>query len=113
MNKAKQKRLEAKGWKAGSAADFLELTPDEAALIEIKLSLARSLRRRRQKRMTQAQLAKKLKSSQPRVAKAEGGDASVSVELLVRAMLATGATPKEIGQAIAVAGKSVAVVAET
>ncbi|HLQ46583.1 MAG TPA: helix-turn-helix transcriptional regulator, partial [Planctomycetaceae bacterium] len=71
------------------------------------------LRRRRQKRMTQAQLAEKLNSSQPRVAKAEGGDASVSVELLVRAMLATGATPKEIGQAIAVAGKSVAVVAET
>lgn len=113
MDKAKRKRLEAKGWKVGSAADFLGLTPEEAALIEIKLALARSLRRRRQKRMTQAQLAEKLKSSQPRVAKAEGGDASVSVELLVRAMLATGATPKEIGKAIAVAEKAVAVAAET
>jgi alkylhydroperoxidase/carboxymuconolactone decarboxylase family protein YurZ len=49
------------------------------------------------------QLAEKLQSSQPRVAKAEGGDSSVSMELLVRAMLATGATPKEIGKAIAVA----------
>jgi transcriptional regulator with XRE-family HTH domain len=58
--------------------------------------------------MTQAQLAKKLQSSQPRVAKAEGGDASVSMELLVRAMLATGATPKEIGKAIAIAERAVA-----
>ena len=101
MDKAKRKRLEAKGWKVGSAADFLGLTPEEEALIEIKLALAKSLRKRRQKRMTQAQLAEKLLSSQPRVAKAEGGDASVSLELLVRAMLATGATPKEIGKAIA------------
>ena len=101
MDKVKRKRLEAKGWKVGSAADFLGLSPEEEALIEIKLALAKSLRKRRQKRMTQAQLADKLRSSQPRVAKAEGGDASVSLELLVRAMLATGATPKEIGKAIA------------
>ncbi len=106
MDKAKRQRLEARGWRLGSAADFLGLTPEEAALVEMKLSLARSLRQRRQKRMTQAELAERLRSSQPRVAKAEGGDASVSLELLVRAMLATGATPKEIGKALAVAGKN-------
>ena len=104
MNRRKRQRLEAKGWKLGSAAEFLNLTADEAALIEIKLALSRSLRERRQKRMTQAQLAQRLKSSQPRVAKAEGGDASVSMELLVRAMLATGATPKDIAGAISAAG---------
>jgi DNA-binding NarL/FixJ family response regulator len=109
MDKAKRKRLEAKGWKVGSTADFLGLTAEETALIEIKLSLARSLRERRQKRMTQAQLAEKLKSSQPRVAKAEGGDATVSIELLIRAMLATGATPKQIGRAIAIAQGTVEV----
>lgn len=103
MDKAKRRLLEARGWKVGSTADFLGLTAEEEQLIEIKLALARSLRARRQKRMTQAQLAERLKSSQPRIAKAEGGDASVSVELLVRAMLATGATPREIGNAIAVA----------
>jgi predicted XRE-type DNA-binding protein len=104
MNRPKRRRLEAKGWKLGSAAEFLNLTDDEAALIEIKLALSRSLRERRQKQMTQAQLAERLKSSQPRVAKAEGGDASVSIELLVRAMLATGATPKDIAGAISAAG---------
>lgn len=101
MKKAKRERLEAKGWKVGTVAEFLGLTPEESALIEIKLALARRLRERRQKRMTQAQLAEKIQSSQSRVAKAETGDSSVSLELLVRAMLATGASPKEIGKAIA------------
>ena len=58
-------------------------------------AMNRKLRERRQRRMTQAQLAKELQSSQSRIAKAETGDKSVSIELLVRAMLATGATPKE------------------
>lgn len=101
MDKAKREHLEAKGWTVGTVADFLELTPEELALIEIKLALSRRLRQRRQERMTQAELAEKLHSSQPRIAKAEGGDGSVSMELLVRAMLATGATPNDIAQAIA------------
>lgn len=101
MDKAKQERLEAKGWKVGTVAEFLELTPEEASLVEIKLALSRNLRERRQKQMTQAELAEKIHSSQPRVAKAENGDRSVSIELLLRAMLATGATVQEIGQSIA------------
>ena len=101
MKKAKRARLEAGGWRVGTAAEFLELTQEESALIEIKLALSRKLRERRQKRMTQAQLAEKIQSSQSRIAKAETGHSSVSLELLVRAMLATGASPKEIGKAIA------------
>ena len=104
MDQAKRERLEAKGWKVGTVWEFLELTPEENALIEIKLALSRRLKERRQQRMTQAELAEKIHSSQPRVAKAENGDASVSIELLIRAMLATGATPQEIGQIIANAG---------
>ncbi|MFB2981011.1 helix-turn-helix domain-containing protein [Microseira sp. BLCC-F43] len=104
MDKLKKERLEAKGWKVGTVSEFLELTPEENALIEIKLALSRSLKQRRQQVMTQAELAGKIQSSQPRIAKAENGDASVSIELLIRAMLATGATPKEIGQIIAEVG---------
>lgn len=73
-------------------------------MIEIKLALSRSLKQRRQQVMTQAELAGKIQSSQPLIVKAENGDASVSIELLIRAMLATGATPKEIGQVIAEVG---------
>ncbi len=101
IKKAKRARLEAEGWEVGTVAEFLELTPEESALIEIKLALSRRLRERRQKRMTQAQLAEKIQSSQSRIAKAETGHSSVSLELLVRAMLATGASLKEIGKAIA------------
>jgi predicted XRE-type DNA-binding protein len=101
MDEAKQTRLGAKGWKVGTVKEFLDLTPEEAALIDIKLALSKSLRERREKRMTQVELAEKMHSSQPRIAKAEGGDRSVSLDLLMRAMLATGATPREIGTAIA------------
>jgi predicted XRE-type DNA-binding protein len=104
MDDSKRKRLEAKGWKVGSVSEFLDLAPEETALIEIKLALSRYLKERRQDAMTQAELAEKLHSSQPRVAKAENGDASVSIELLIRAMLATGVTPREIGQVIAQVG---------
>lgn len=104
MDKAKREQLEANGWDVGTVADFLELTPEEEALIEIKFALSRLLRQRRQERMTQSELAELIHSSQPRIAKAEGGDSSVSIELLVRAMLATGVTPNDIGQAIASVG---------
>lgn len=104
MDEKKKERLEASGWKVGSVEEFLGLTPEENALVEIKLALSRNLKQRRQKIMTQSELADKIQSSQPRVANAENGDASVSIELLIRAILATGATVQEIGQVIADAG---------
>jgi DNA-binding XRE family transcriptional regulator len=103
METEKQQRLEAKGWKVGDAADFLGLTPEESVIVEMRLALSRRLKERRKTLMTQAELAEKISSSQPRVAMAENGDTSVSMELLIRAMLATGATPQEIGQVIATA----------
>jgi DNA-binding XRE family transcriptional regulator len=101
MEQVKQKCLESKGWKIGTVSDFLELSPEESLFVEIKLALSQSLHDRRQKMMTQVELASKIGSSQPRIAKAENGDSSASLELLIRAMLATGATPKDIGQIIA------------
>ena len=70
MDKAKRKRLEAKGWKVGTAGEFLGLSPEETRYIELKLALSEHLRRRRVRRkLTQEQLAKLLSSSQSRVAK--------------------------------------------
>jgi DNA-binding XRE family transcriptional regulator len=101
MERTKRESLEAKGWKVGTASEFLDLTPEESTLIEIKLALSDSLKERRQKLMTQTELADRINSSQSGIAKAENGDISVSIELLIRAMLATGATPEKIGKAIA------------
>jgi DNA-binding XRE family transcriptional regulator len=101
MKREKRKRLEAEGWAVGSAADFLGLTPEEQSYIELKLALGRQLRKKRERRSwTQAALAARLGSSQSRVAKMEGGDPSVSVDLLLKALLAAGATKREIAQAI-------------
>lgn len=97
MNAEKKKLLEKKGWKFGNAADFLKLTPDEQAYIEMKLSLAKTLEEtRKQKGLTQKTLADKLHTSQPRVAMMEKGDPSVTLDLLVRALLALGIPQKRL-----------------
>jgi DNA-binding XRE family transcriptional regulator len=101
MDPTKQMRLEAAGWKVGTAADFLELTSEESTIVEMRVMLSRRLKERRKGLMTRAELATKISSSQPRIAMAENGDSSVSIELLIRAMLATGASAQEIGQVIA------------
>jgi predicted XRE-type DNA-binding protein len=101
MRKAKQQVLEANGWRVGSVADFLDLTPEEAAVVELKLRLSDALRARRTKlRLSQEAVAERLGSSQSRVAKMEAGDASVSLDLLLRALVGLGATPNDVAKAI-------------
>ena len=101
MKNSKRTRLEARGWRVGSAADFLELTAEEAAFVETKLALSRSLRKRRtEQKISQTALAKRLKSSQSRVAKMEAADATVSIDLLLRGLFALGAKPRDIATAL-------------
>lgn len=102
MKKRKRSDLRAAGWKVGSAAEFLGLTPDEAALVEIKVSLAAYLRQvRTRQRLTQEEAARRLRSSQSRVAKMEAADPSVSLDRLVRSLLALGASTKDVARAVA------------
>lgn len=101
MTAERRKRLEAAGWKVGTVQEFLGLSDAESALIEIRLALARGLRlRRERKHLTQAALARRIGSSQSRVAKMETGDPSVSIDLLVRTLLAIGADPREVARII-------------
>jgi predicted XRE-type DNA-binding protein len=101
MKRAKQEKLQKRGWAVGTVADFLALTPEEAAFVEIKLALSDALRTQRQKaNLSQAQVAKQLRSSQSRVAKMETGDPSVTLDLLVRSLLVLGATKKTVGRTI-------------
>lgn len=104
MDEEKKKRLEAKGWKVGTVAEFLELTPEEAILVEIKLALSRNLKERRQKLMTELELTEKTNSSQIPIIKLENEADSVSIDLLIKGILATGATPQEIGDVISSIG---------
>ena len=102
MKEKKKNILESKGYRVGSVGEFLGLSTEESEYIELKLALSDALAKRRKKsNLTQAQLAKMLKSSQSRVAKMEKGDPTVSVDLLVKSLLAMGANKKSIAKAIA------------
>jgi DNA-binding XRE family transcriptional regulator len=99
MDSKKRKRLEAEGWVTGDAADLFGLTPEEARLIDLKLALRASIKEERSRQgLTQEELAKAIGSSQSRVAKIERGDPSVSVDLLLKALMALGMTNKQISK---------------
>lgn len=101
MKPEQKRRLEARGWKFGSAEEFLELTPDEAAMVELRLKLADAVRLlRKDKNITQTQLAKLMGSSQSRVAELEAAADSVSLDLLIRSFLAMGATTDDLAEVI-------------
>ena len=101
MQASKQRKLENAVWKTGSAKDFLNLTPEENAYFEMKYSLGLTLKKLRNKEnLSQVEVAKILKSSQSRLAKMEAGDPSVSIDLLIKSLLALGAKPKDLAKAI-------------
>lgn len=101
MKNTKKARLEAAGWRVGDAAEFLGLSDEERRFVELKLALASGVRQLRERRgLTQAALAKQLRSSQSRVAKIEAADTSVSLDLMMRSLLSIGATPRDIAKLI-------------
>ena len=109
MKASKRRALKAKGWKVGSTEDFLRLSKEEVAYIELKIALGECLKERRKKRkLTQVKLADKLHSSQSRIAKMEAGDPSVSLDLLVRSLLLLGAGKRDLAKMIASAQRRVA-----
>jgi ribosome-binding protein aMBF1 (putative translation factor) len=107
VKQAKRKILESKGWRVGTAADFLGLTPEEETYIEMKISLSRMLKAKRAQRcMSQVELAELINSSQSRVAKMEAADVSVSIDLLIRSLLVLGASATDLAQAIRTSAKA-------
>ncbi len=102
MKANNQKKLEDAGWRVSTTEEFLGLSAEESAYIEMKLALSEALKEARTKRkLSQAQLAALIESSQSRVAKMEAGDASVSIDLLVKSLLALGVPRKQVARALA------------
>jgi DNA-binding XRE family transcriptional regulator len=102
MRESKRKKLAAKGWMTGNAREFLNLSSEEEAYIELRLRLAAGLKMRRNSRgITQMELAQTLHSSQSRVAKMEAGDPTVSLDLLFKSLLALGISSRDLAAIIA------------
>ena len=103
MNEAKRVRLEKAGWKVGTVAEFLGLSEEESAYIEMKLALSDALKKERAKRsISQAELARMISSSQSRVAKMEAADPSVSVDSLLKSLLTLGVPRSDVAKTLAV-----------
>jgi DNA-binding XRE family transcriptional regulator len=101
MEKKKFVKLQERGWKVGNASDFLGLSQEESAYVELKVSLGQYLQKKRQIRhMTQEALARLIHSSQSRVAKMEKSDSTVSIDLMVRSLLALGTSKTELAKVI-------------
>jgi len=101
MKQAKRRNLESAGWRVGGAADFLGLSREEAALVELKVALSTGIKQRRlAKGLTQGELATRLGSSQSRIAKIEGADPSVSIDLLIRALFAMGTSRAQVARIV-------------
>lgn len=99
MKTARKKRLERTGWKVGTPEEFLDLSPEEAKIVAMKLTLGDSLKRHRiRRRWTQQDLAERLGSSQSRVAKLEAGALGATLDLLFRALFVVGASTDEIAR---------------
>ena len=109
MDPTKRKRLEARGWKVGRVDEFLQLTPEEAAVVELRLALSQNVRKMRlRRRVTQVELARQLRSSQSRVAKIEAGDSSVSLDLLVKPLVVLGASRRDLARIVSSSSRSAA-----
>ena len=99
MENQKRKKLEEKGFKVGSAGEFLELSPEEEAYIDIRLDISDLVKSRRSKMgWTQQELAGAIGSSQSRIAKLEAGDPGISLDMMIKALLQLGTSKKEIGK---------------
>lgn len=102
MRNSKRTKLERGGFKVSSVQEFLGLSDQEMALIDLKVRLVEMLRVVRQsKGVTQHELATRLGSSQSRVAKMEAGGVEVSLDLICKSLFALGVSPRAIGKTIA------------
>ncbi len=97
MKTEKKRRLEAAGWRETTVRELLDLSTADVEYIEMKLVLSRRLRdARKRRRLTQVRAAALLNTSQSRLARMEAGDPSVSLDLLVRGLLALGVSSRDL-----------------
>jgi DNA-binding transcriptional regulator YiaG len=89
------------GWVEGTVKDFLDLSEADLEYIETRRALSRLLKEKREElRLSQVQVAVRLRTSQSRVAKMEKADPTVSADLLLQSLFRLGLKRKEVAEAI-------------
>ncbi len=98
----KKKDTVKPGFRETTVAEFLELTPADELIVELRLRLAQLLRSaRKAQNLTQAEFAARRKTSQARISAIERGDESVSLDALISALAELGVSRQDIGRIIA------------
>jgi predicted XRE-type DNA-binding protein len=101
MNAKKRKKLEAAGYKVTDAAEWLDLSPEEEAIVSIRVNFAMEIERVCKARgITQQALAEKIGTRQSGVARMLNHPAKVTIDNLVRTLLALGTPRKRIASLI-------------
>ena len=101
MNQEKIARLEANGWKVGTPAQFLGLSPEQEAIAKIKITLRKMLREGREScGLTQRDVAQKLNTKKEAITRMESAG-PVTLDNLFRALLVVGVPMEQIAEVVA------------
>ncbi|MGB3562289.1 MAG: helix-turn-helix transcriptional regulator [Thermoanaerobaculia bacterium] len=99
LDSKKKARIKAMGGRVTTVEEWLDLSPEEVAIIDMKIRLGEELKAlRRKKRISQEKAAKLLQTSQGRVSKMEKGQASL--DQLAKSLLVMGESKKGLGRVI-------------
>ena len=99
MKQSKKKKLQKAGFRVGSVKDFLQLSDEEMALIDLKIRLIEMLKiARKSRKLTQHGLAKLISSSQSRIAKIESASSDVTLDLICKTLFSLGVSRQAIGR---------------
>lgn len=95
----KKARIKAMGGRVTTVEEWLDLTPEEVAIIDMKIRLGKELKtQRKKKRLSQEETAKILNTSQGRVSKMERGQATI--DQLAWSLLRMGESEKKVARVI-------------
>ena len=99
LDARKRGRIDKMGGRVTTVEEWLELSPEEVAIIDMKIQLGEELRTlRKKKRMSQEMAAEVLHTSQGRVSKMEMGMASL--DQLARSLLIMGHSKEALARAL-------------
>ena len=101
INTKKKKALESAGYKVTDAAEWLELSPEEEVIVNMRVNFAMEIERVCKERgITQQALAEKIGTRQSGVARMLNNPSKVTIDSLIKTLLALGTTSKRIAALI-------------
>ena len=97
----KKKVLESASYKVTDAAEWLGLSPEEEVIVNMRVNFAMEIERVCKERgITQHALAEKIGTRQSGVARMLNNPSKVTIDSLIKTLLALGATSKRIAALI-------------